>query len=100
MELVHKIQELKTLLQDPEVQNLMREVIGIRQATLTFPLPEDEYEFKAAIKSMDIVAGCHEFRNLLRNWIKHDHDMKSANEAIEIIYSRYYDLIESEIPEG
>ena len=94
--------QILIILENTQVQDKIKEIIRpMKQGGLIFNLPEEDYEHRVAVNSMNIVAGCHIFRNTLRNWIKHDtHDFKTVQDVLESIYSNYHDTIECEIPEG
>ena len=93
--------ELMVLLSNADVQQQIREIVNPPiSGTLKYNLPEENNAHKIAVNSMDIVCGCHDYRNLLRNWVKHGgHDFKTVQDALDAIYRLYYDMIEIEIPE-
>jgi len=55
------------------------------KATLTFDSPEDDGRFLIAYKSMDWALTVLDINNVLRNLDKHDNELKTADEAVEMI---------------
>lgn len=54
-------------------------------ATLNFNLPEDEFDFKCAVKGAAAVSVIDETLNQLRQWIKYGHEFKTPDEALEAV---------------
>lgn len=52
-------------------------------ATLTFNLPEEDSEYKRAIFANDIHMQIDSARNQIRGWLKHGHNFKTPDEALE-----------------
>ncbi len=65
------------------------------QAVLTFELPEDESELRAAIDAMDHLGSIHDFQERLRTLNKYGHGFKSTDEAISCLYSDYCDIMQA-----
>lgn len=63
------------------------------RATLTYDLPEDMAEFRAAIAGSEALAVLHEIDYLCRNKLKHG----ELTEAIEEVVQQIRDLIPSEL---
>lgn len=65
------------------------------QAVLTFELPEDEGELRAAIDAMDHIGSIRDFQERLRTLNKYGHSFKSTEEAITCLYSDYCDMMQA-----
>jgi hypothetical protein len=52
------------------------------KAKLEYNLPEDQSQFDAACKAIDLRSAVSDFDNELRDWIKHGHNFKTADEAL------------------
>lgn len=55
------------------------------KAILEFDLPEDNYQYKAAIQGADLKLIVATLDNMLRGYLKYGHDFQSANDAIQSI---------------
>jgi hypothetical protein len=53
------------------------------KAKLEYNLPEDQSLFDAACKATDLRSAVSDFDNELRDWIKHGHNFKTADEALD-----------------
>jgi len=51
-------------------------------ATLSFQLPEESTEHKLAVNGAEIAYQVRAVDQQLRNWLKHGHEFKTADEAI------------------
>lgn len=67
----------------------------IMQAILTFELPEDESELRAAIHAMDYLGSIQDFRERLRTLNKYGHSFKDTDEAVSCLYSDYYNMMQA-----
>jgi hypothetical protein len=65
------------------------------KAKLEFNLPEDQSLFDAACKATDLRSAVSDFDNELRNWIKHGHDFKNADDALEKVRESLYVYLNS-----
>lgn len=63
------------------------------RATLTYDLPDDNAEFRAAIAGREALAVLHEIDYLLRSKLKH-HEL---TEAVEAVVQEIRDLIPGEL---
>lgn len=66
------------------------------KATLEFNLPEEEFDFKKATQGKNLYFAVSEFDNQLRNWIKHGHEFKDADEVLNEIRSMLHRSLEDE----
>jgi len=64
------------------------------KATLEFDLPEEDYEWKRAVRCGDVECAISDFKNNLRNYWKHGHEFKTADEAIDKIYEELHEAFE------
>ena len=55
------------------------------KATLTFNLPEDNDEFTLAQRGREYYSYLWDLDQDLRSWLKHGHQFKSVDEALERI---------------
>ena len=70
-------------------------------ATLTFTLPREEAEHHAALHGMAYRAALTDIREALRSKMKHGHDFKTANEALEYVRQVVQDALEdAELTQG
>ncbi len=53
------------------------------KVTMTFNLPDERWEFDCAKQGADWKSIVYEVSMFLRNALKHGHDYKSADEALE-----------------
>ena len=53
------------------------------EATLKFNLPEEREDHLLAVRAGDMAAGVADAMEQTRCWLKHGHDFKTADEAIE-----------------
>ena len=69
------------------------------KATLTFNLPEDDYEYRTAINSSRVLYGAGEFSEWMRTRLKHEllHEEQAAELAL--IREKYFELIGVHIEE-
>jgi hypothetical protein len=65
------------------------------QATLTFYLPEDEAELRAAIDGPEHVCSIRDFQERLRNLVKYGHPFSSADDAISGLYTDYCEAMQA-----
>lgn len=55
------------------------------RATLTFKLPEETSEHQTAVHALDWKLVVYEVDMYLRNKLKHGHDLKTADQALEAV---------------
>ncbi len=55
------------------------------KATLTFNLPEEQLEYRTAVHASDWKGVVWEVSMFLRNKLKHGHEFKTADEALEAV---------------
>jgi hypothetical protein len=60
---------------------------------LEFNLPEEQSEFEAAVKSLDWKYSVLEIDQFLRNKLKHGHEYKTPDEALEETRKQLRNLI-------
>jgi len=65
------------------------------QAVLTFELPEEESELRAAIDGMDHICSIRDFQERLRTLNKYGHIFKDVDEAINCLYNDYCDAMQA-----
>jgi len=65
------------------------------KAKLEYNLPEDQSQFDAACKAIDLRSAVSDFDNELRNWIKHGHDFNNADDALEKVRESLYVYLNS-----
>ena len=65
------------------------------QATLTFNLPEDEAELRAAINGPGHICSIQNFQERLRNLMKYGHSYASADEAVNSLYTDYCEAMQA-----
>ena len=65
------------------------------QAELTFALPEEESELRAAIDGMEHICSIRDFQERLRTLNKYGHSFKSADEAVKCLYNDYCDTMQA-----
>lgn len=65
------------------------------KAILEFNLPEENYQHKAALQAADMKLIIYTLDNMLRGYLKHGHDFKTASEAIETIRKNLHEDLES-----
>lgn len=61
------------------------------KATLNFKLPEETPEYKDAIHGGDWKSIVYEVSMFLRNKLKHGHEYKTADEALEAVRDALWD---------
>jgi hypothetical protein len=61
------------------------------KVTITFNLPEESSEHKAAIRGADWKGIAYDIAFDLRNQLKYGHQFKTANEALEAIQTSLWD---------
>ncbi len=64
------------------------------KAILEFNLPEDSAEHLLAIRGSDFHSVCWDLDQDLRGWLKHGHEFKTPEEAIEAVRDRLRQLME------
>ncbi len=64
------------------------------KATLTFDMPDEQPEFDMARYGADYHAALWEIDSLLRNALKHGHEYKTADEALEAIRNRLHEELD------
>lgn len=64
------------------------------KATLEFNLPEEKYEHKAALQGADLRLIICSLDETLRGYLKHGHQFKTANEALEGIRKHIHEELE------
>lgn len=62
--------------------------------TLTYTVPDEEENLKAAIDAMTWVDSVRELDNQLRNWLKHGHEFENATSAIEDCRRSLHDILD------
>lgn len=60
------------------------------KATLEFNLPDDEWEFKAAVESREVMSGLLDLSNQVRSRLKHGPEPDT--EFVEQIYQQLLEL--------
>lgn len=60
---------------------------------LKYQIPEEQDEFELAINGNKWYGCMWDLDQELRNWLKHGHDFKSVDEALEKIRSDIYDMM-------
>jgi hypothetical protein len=63
------------------------------KATLEFNLPEEQQEHYEAINGGQFRYCLQELDEYLRDWMKHGHSLKSADEALECVRKNLNDLL-------
>jgi methionyl-tRNA synthetase len=66
------------------------------KAILEFNLPDEEFDFKRATQGKYLYFAICEFDDELRNWIKHGHKFKGADEALNEIRSMLHRGLQDE----
>jgi len=61
------------------------------KATMTFNLPEERYEYACAIHGADWKSIVYEVSMFLRNKLKHGHEYKTADEALEAVKAELWE---------
>ena len=64
------------------------------QGILKFNLPEERQEFDMARYGADYHAALWEIDSLLRNALKHGHEFKTADAALETVRNRLHEELE------
>jgi len=65
------------------------------KSRLEFTLPEEKCEFELAHHGMDFALTCHDIDQQLRNWLKHGHEFKTADAALEAVRENLRKCLES-----
>ena len=60
------------------------------KAILKYNLPEDKKEFNVACKGSDLFLSLWDFDQQLRQYIKHGHNFKDVDEALETMRNWLY----------
>jgi hypothetical protein len=61
------------------------------KATLEYNLPEEQDLYIGACQGVNIKNVVRDIDNEMRNWLKHGHSFKSADEALEKVRQMLYD---------
>jgi hypothetical protein len=64
------------------------------EATLKFDLPEERDDHIVAVHAADLYLTLLDMDNWLRNKLKYGHDLKTADEALEIARDKLFDVME------
>lgn len=64
------------------------------KAILTFNLPEDDCDFRLASTALQWALVVQDLDNELRKYLKYSHTFKTADEAIESIRDKLFNLLE------
>ena len=62
-------------------------------ATLTFNLPDDQYELACALAGRAMAAEVNDLQGQVRSWLKHGHDFKTPGAALEAVRDHMLDLV-------
>jgi len=65
------------------------------KAKLEFDMPDDRNEHIIAVHAMDWALTVWDMSRELRDWLKHGHEFKTPDEALEAVQSKLFDIIES-----
>ena len=65
------------------------------QGVLKYDLPEDEALFKIAVHALDWRGVVCELERALRDWNKHGHQFKTADEALEAVFGLLWEELEA-----
>jgi len=63
------------------------------QAALTFALPEEESELRAAVDGIEHICSIRDFHERLRTLNKYGHSFKDTDETITCLYNDYCDTM-------
>lgn len=63
------------------------------KATLTYELPVEQHDFDCAIQGAELRYAMTEYAEQIRRWLKHGHEFKNADEAINAARQHFYDLL-------
>ncbi len=63
------------------------------RATLTFDLPDEDYFFECANKGFEIVKELTELQQTLRSHVKHGHNYKTIEDALEDMYTQVNNIL-------
>ena len=63
------------------------------EAIIKFQLPEDQNYYDVVNQSPRMVALLWDFSQQLRSWYKYHHDFKDADDALDKIREKFYQLI-------
>jgi hypothetical protein len=61
------------------------------KAILEFTLPEDQNEFETCSNAKHVLIALWDFRQDMRQWLKHGHEFKNADDALEKINDAFYE---------
>ncbi len=64
------------------------------KAILEFNLPDEESGFIFAVHGREFALTCSAMADMLRQYVKYDHDFKTADDAIESIRESLYEFME------
>jgi hypothetical protein len=62
--------------------------------TIEFNLPEEQDEYELAHNASKMYDTLFGFSEDLRMWLKHGHEFKTADEALEAVRTRFYDKLD------
>jgi hypothetical protein len=65
------------------------------KATIEFNLPEEDHEFKCAIRGVDIVSGLQELDNWLRNNLKYEELSPESYGVYQEIRDKLHQCVEN-----
>lgn len=63
------------------------------QAILKFELPKDEEQLDVAIKATDLYLSLFDLDQKFREYLKHGHDFKTADEALEAMWDNLHEIM-------
>lgn len=64
------------------------------KAILEFTLPEEHREHIMAAQAAEMTYAMADLKHQLRQWIKYGHEFKSADEALERVSEKAYELFD------
>jgi hypothetical protein len=62
-------------------------------ASLNYDLPTETYEYLCASHGHAAIRELHDLNNQTRSWVKHGHEFKTADEAVEAFRQAVIDAI-------
>lgn len=63
------------------------------KAILEFNLPEDQHEYDVVLQANKSQSFLWEFSQQLRSWYKYHHDFNSADDALNKIRDKFYEML-------
>jgi len=63
------------------------------KAIFEFNLPEDQHEYEVMSQAQNTQRFLWDFSQQLRSWHKYGHDFKDADDALDKIREKFYELI-------